>query len=209
MQVKAIQTVYKGYKFRSRLEARWAVFFDTLGVDWEYEVEGFELGDGVYYLPDFKVTTSDGAVVWYEIKPFNENHCDKFAKFKELLEGSASKINDAHAVMLCGDPVKRLVETDDEDFGMCPRCGIINTFAYGIYHSFEETHFGCMVCDYYTPGGRNDDLVPGLVCRSRSHKGANSVFSSEYKGVYLPKIAAAASKARSARFEHGESGASL
>ena len=26
--IKAIETYYKGYRFRSRLEARWAVFFD-------------------------------------------------------------------------------------------------------------------------------------------------------------------------------------
>lgn len=51
--MKAIETEYKGYKFRSRLEARWAVFFDACGVKWEYEPEGFDLGDGVYYLPDF------------------------------------------------------------------------------------------------------------------------------------------------------------
>lgn len=51
--MKAIETVYKGYRFRSRLEARWAVFFDTLGVDWEYEKEGFESEDGTRYLPDF------------------------------------------------------------------------------------------------------------------------------------------------------------
>lgn len=50
---KAIQTEYKGYLFRSRLEARWAVFFDACGVDWEYEPEGYDLGDGVWYLPDF------------------------------------------------------------------------------------------------------------------------------------------------------------
>ena len=30
--IKAIETEYNGYKFRSRLEARWAVFFDALGV---------------------------------------------------------------------------------------------------------------------------------------------------------------------------------
>jgi hypothetical protein len=29
MSAKAIETHYKGYRFRSRLEARWAVFFDT------------------------------------------------------------------------------------------------------------------------------------------------------------------------------------
>ena len=48
-----IQTEYKGYLFRSRLEARWAVFFDALGVKWEYEPEGYDLGDGLLYLPDF------------------------------------------------------------------------------------------------------------------------------------------------------------
>lgn len=51
--IKAIETEYKGYRFRSRLEARWAVFFDACGVRWEYEPEGFDLGDGLYYLPDF------------------------------------------------------------------------------------------------------------------------------------------------------------
>ena len=40
-EMKAIQTEYKGYLFRSRLEARWAVFFDACGVDWEYEPEGY------------------------------------------------------------------------------------------------------------------------------------------------------------------------
>lgn len=51
--VKPIETEYAGYRFRSRLEARWAVFFDACGVKWEYEPEGFDLGDGLYYLPDF------------------------------------------------------------------------------------------------------------------------------------------------------------
>ena len=52
-QIKAIQTEYKGYKFRSRLEARWAVFFDAMGIQWEYEPEGYTLEDGTLYLPDF------------------------------------------------------------------------------------------------------------------------------------------------------------
>ena len=33
-RIKAIETSYKGYLFRSRLEARWAVFFDALGLVW-------------------------------------------------------------------------------------------------------------------------------------------------------------------------------
>jgi hypothetical protein len=53
--VKAIETVYNGYRFRSRLEARWAVFFDALGVEYEYEPEGFELPSGRRYLPDFRM----------------------------------------------------------------------------------------------------------------------------------------------------------
>lgn len=51
--IKAIETQYKGYRFRSRLEARWAVFFDALGVKWEYEPEGYDLGELGWYLPDF------------------------------------------------------------------------------------------------------------------------------------------------------------
>jgi hypothetical protein len=53
MEVKPIETVYKGYRFRSRLEARWAVFFDALGIEWEYEKEGYDLGEAGWYLPDF------------------------------------------------------------------------------------------------------------------------------------------------------------
>ncbi len=63
--IKAIETTYKGYRFRSRLEARWAVFFDALGLKWEYEPEGFELGGGVRYLPDFRLPAMN---CWVEIK---------------------------------------------------------------------------------------------------------------------------------------------
>lgn len=52
-ELKAIQTEYKGYLFRSRLEAKWAVYFDLLGIRWEYEPEGLILSDGTKYLPDF------------------------------------------------------------------------------------------------------------------------------------------------------------
>jgi len=51
--IRAIQTEYKGYKFRSRLEARVAVVLDALGIKWLYEDEGFDLGEEGYYLPDF------------------------------------------------------------------------------------------------------------------------------------------------------------
>ena len=40
-EIKAIETIYNGYRFRSRLEARWAVFFDEIGIKYEYEKEGY------------------------------------------------------------------------------------------------------------------------------------------------------------------------
>ena len=55
MTVRAIETEYKGYRFRSRLEARWAVAFDAMGIEWQYEPEGYVLDDGTKYLPDFKL----------------------------------------------------------------------------------------------------------------------------------------------------------
>lgn len=57
--IKAIETVYKGYRFRSRLEARWAVFFEKLGWEWRYEHQGYEIGwgeDRIPWLPDFEIT---------------------------------------------------------------------------------------------------------------------------------------------------------
>lgn len=64
--IKAIETRYRGYRFRSRLEARWAVYFDVLGVVWDYEKEGFDLGAGLYYLPDFWLSA---VAMWAEVKP--------------------------------------------------------------------------------------------------------------------------------------------
>ncbi len=63
--MKPIQTSYKGCKFRSRLEARWAVFFDSLGIIWEYEKEGFVLSTGDTYLPDFWLPQLD---CFFEVK---------------------------------------------------------------------------------------------------------------------------------------------
>lgn len=68
-EYKAIETIYNGYRFRSRLEARWAVFFDAAGIRYEYEPEGFERdwGGEVYrYLPDFYFPDWN---VYGEVKP--------------------------------------------------------------------------------------------------------------------------------------------
>lgn len=69
--IKPIETLYNGYKFRSRLEARWAIFFDAIGLKYEYEMEGYNM-DGLRYLPDFYIPSLDR---WFEIKgtPLNSN----------------------------------------------------------------------------------------------------------------------------------------
>ena len=63
--IKSIETEYGGVKFRSRTEARWAIFFDALSIPWEYEQEGFEFA-GVRYLPDFWLPLVN---MFAEVKP--------------------------------------------------------------------------------------------------------------------------------------------
>jgi hypothetical protein len=63
--MKILETTFRGCRFRSRLEARWAVFMHTLGVPYVYEPEAYEL-DGLYYLPDFWLPQQD---CFLEIKP--------------------------------------------------------------------------------------------------------------------------------------------
>jgi hypothetical protein len=64
--VQPIETRYAGCLFRSRLEARWAVFYDCLGIDWRYEPEGFDCLDLGWYLPDFWLPAFQFVI---EIKP--------------------------------------------------------------------------------------------------------------------------------------------
>lgn len=66
--MRAIETRYAGCRFRSRLEARWAVFFDAMDIQWEYEPEGFWLSSGTGYLPDFRLPTFGGGM-FVEVKP--------------------------------------------------------------------------------------------------------------------------------------------
>lgn len=81
MSIKPIETVYNGYRFRSRLEARWAVFFDTLGIRYEYEKDGFDL-HGTWYLPDFWLSEHQ---YWIEIKGKKPTD-EELAKVRMLYE---------------------------------------------------------------------------------------------------------------------------
>lgn len=73
MKYAAIPTVYNGIQFRSRLEAKWACFFDL--IEWAWEYEPVDL-DG--WIPDFVISHSTYRVPLYvEVKPeigYAENH---------------------------------------------------------------------------------------------------------------------------------------
>ena len=95
---KVIQTKYKGYHFRSRTEARWAVFFDKLGVKYEYEPEGFELPNGKCYLPDFYLPDFGGGG-YFEVKPDVENEQEWLDKLEQL-----AKLTGKNCFILNGVP---------------------------------------------------------------------------------------------------------
>lgn len=63
--IKAIPTHYAGHKFRSRTEARWGVFCDSVGRKYSYETQGYRLPNGLTYLPDFYLPEIR---TWVEVK---------------------------------------------------------------------------------------------------------------------------------------------
>lgn len=93
--IKPIETRYRGYRCRSRLEARWMVFFDALGIVFEYEREGFELPDGRRYLPDFWLPQ---VKMWAEVKPFD------FSPAELSLASELVKRTGFRCLMLVGSP---------------------------------------------------------------------------------------------------------
>lgn len=95
--IKAIETIYNGYRFRSRLEARWAVFFDVAKIKYEYEPEGFRTNDGTMYLPDFYLPDLDAYV---EVK-------------RNTFDGAEEVKNKCEKVVKYAGPVRRLVILSD------------------------------------------------------------------------------------------------
>jgi hypothetical protein len=69
---KAMEVSYSGRIFRSRLEARWAVFLDLLDVNWDYEPSFYQVGEELFYLPDFYLPDHQ---LWLEVKgaPFMDS----------------------------------------------------------------------------------------------------------------------------------------
>lgn len=66
MRGTSIPTTYNGVNFRSRLEAKWAAFFDLAGWRWNYEPIDLNR-----WIPDFVLHGADGKVL-VEVKPAYE-----------------------------------------------------------------------------------------------------------------------------------------
>lgn len=78
-----IATHYAGCKYRSRTEARWGVFFDAVGIRFQYEDNGFALDAGAY-LPDFWLP---GLQMFLEVKGQEPTDAER-EKCRELAERS-------------------------------------------------------------------------------------------------------------------------
>lgn len=194
-----IQTRAYGCLFRSRLEARWAVFFTTLGIRWEYEPEGFDL-DGERYLPDFRVWTPQGGPIWYEIKPANITQDPKYARFARELNTDPYW---GRSALLSGDP-RHVTATAS----ICPRCGIIQPERLKHIERFGDLDVSleCLPCDMETPsGGGNPWHFNGFLSSVWTHnKGWIETPAICYSRLQQI-LSNAATAALSARFEHGES----
>lgn len=197
--MKIIETEYKGYKFRSRLEARWAVFFDTCGVKWEYEPEGFDLGDGLYYLPDFllhDVLLRNGDQphdLWVEVKglmtEFSAEKIKRFANVHYVQE------NDGAWSCIIENPILVLTNIPGVDY--------IDCMSELTYKDFQDVHpfnFSLIDCDCFgaypviNKQGRFVIMDENGRCSSID---GEDVFDELKTGI-------AYKKARQARFEHTE-----
>lgn len=222
--MKAIETEYKGYRFRSRLEARWAVFFDKLGLKWEYEPEGLELPTGEWYLPDFYIELWE---CYIEIKP--RIPWEYFSGDMMLIAGpeapeknellNAAIINaeyskdkqkmHQHCWVFYGTPGVPVVNKDgdkwvhaDGAIGICPR--MIDGYLMMALEAFAMVD-----------GGRELDIWPLYLPTKEKHWYIDPTLPTGFmprfycgRGIHYghPNLKKAYSAARSARFEHGEHG---
>jgi hypothetical protein len=123
--IKALPSFYAGVKFRSRLEARWARYFDLIGVEWEYEPEGYELPSG-NYCPDFfckfRSSRAGSTSFFVEVKPDDIGQRMVQQKLMELCQMTSEQV-----VCVVGNPVMKeywCCEKDiDEEFAK-ERCGV-------------------------------------------------------------------------------------
>ena len=139
--IAPIETEYKSYCFRSRLESRWAIWMDALGIEWQYEVEGFDLGPAGYYLPDFWLPTDN---FWLEIKPtFPPITIKDQIKIDTL---DANPISPGLGILVgIGLPdkqeeIRRFWRFSEEEFGKAAKIAKQARFEFGQTPTFEQVH---------------------------------------------------------------------
>lgn len=204
--IKPIETLYKGYRFRSRLEARWAVFFDELGIKWEYEKEGYDLGEAGWYLPDFWLPKM---LCFVEIKPrntwypFENEDYVRDERVAKLARAFADKV--APIIVFGGVPSSGwngtafCLDITDSGGGLYENqvgfdwCEVLNEAVL----SFSDED-GKLLAGERTLWGPNWDPWE-YACADGKHR-------RECKHTSL-RVYQAEIKCRRARFEHGESGA--
>lgn len=145
--ISAIPTTYKGIRFRSRLEATWATFFDLVGWSWEYEPIDLK-----GYIPDFILTFTKPILV--EVKPAlylkelksNQQKIDENGWEHEALLVGACLFN-ANWSGSCLGLLKEKLSPDDWDWSgaIFQKCGKCKKFSF--FH--EEWTFNCRVNNCY------------------------------------------------------------
>lgn len=138
--LKPIETTYNGYRFRSRLEARWACFYDALALPYAYEAEGYDL-DGLWYLPDFWLSTLN---CWVEIKGQRPNA-------EEIKKATAlANLGGRPVVLFAGEIDPRIVAGIATDkyypnsyaWASCAKCNHVDIIDV---NAFKAVH--CPICE--------------------------------------------------------------
>ena len=204
MSIKAIETTYNGYRFRSRLEARWAVFFDAVGMPYEYEPEGFVLDDGTTYLPDFYLPWFNAYV---EIKRKNMSEDELEDARDKCFSLSCDIYAKSGIVLLCiGDPFDMDVEIycdcyDKSVNQHIPWCDTAMFVEGAYWYDFDYKGNRVVV-------GNGKHRISIAVGKRTDRKNIvfpyNDVFDLANIYEYRSTLQGCRLKSRTARFEHGE-----
>jgi hypothetical protein len=128
LEFTAIETAYRAYQFRSRLEAKYAVFFDLCQWSWSYEPPEFN-----GWIPDFAIGQRPTLV---EVKPFWKEEQWKEQVSKIVASGCREPV-----VLLGNDPAWISVE-NEESFCDAPMVGWLLDFIDGSECVVDTLNFG-------------------------------------------------------------------
>lgn len=173
-KIAAIPTEYRGRRYRSRLEARWAAFFDCL--KWEHEYEAFDLSG---WVPDFvikgqKKPSGDRRLVLVEVKPIVEFDLEVAQKVKAAVKRAGFPILD---VLILGLSPER--HSEDLLLGW----DLSDSYDHGPIGG--HTRFKCFVDE--------NGLLIDFSGSTKVGGGALTGFSSDYfwwfeRGLYRPDL---------------------